>query len=282
MNFFHCSVMSSVSPSEWLLAITSARSGQMTEAEVAISQIMYDGWEQLRVKLPDATGTEARPKHAEILGLWSNRVRNRRFPPSSLSVKPEDPWGCSICGANPIDDSIQDLDPCAIKTLLFLVQLDSPRASQSVRTKVLQDLMNAVLDVGVFHYELVSSPDLGKEIPDGCVEICLWHDHLPSITICKVRLLYAHSYPHALVAGNTTPCRLLNNAHDVASMSPSPIQHIPFSVWPPGPGLRCRNPQINWVSICLLRGQTVTSHNCGPVADGNDRSRGGVGGQCVE
>ena len=59
MNFFHCSVMSSVSPSEWLLAITSARSGRMTEAEVTISQIMYDGREQLRVKLPDATETEA-------------------------------------------------------------------------------------------------------------------------------------------------------------------------------------------------------------------------------
>ena len=176
MNFFHCSVMSSVSPSEWLLAITSARSSRMTEAEVAISQIMYDGQEQLRVKLPDATETEAQPKHAEILGLWSNRVRNCRFPPSSLSVKPEDPWGCSICGANPIDDSIQDLDPCAIKTLLFLVQPDSPCASQSVRTKVLQDLMNAILDVGVFHYELVSSPDHGKEIPDGCVEICLRRD----------------------------------------------------------------------------------------------------------
>ena len=79
--------MSSVSPSEWLLAITSARSSRTTEAQVAISQIMCDGQEQLRVKLPDATETEARPKHAEILGLWSNRVGSRRFPPSSLPVK---------------------------------------------------------------------------------------------------------------------------------------------------------------------------------------------------
>ena len=79
-------------------------------------------------------------------------------------MKIRGPWGCSICGANPIDNSIQDLDPCAIKTLLFLVQPDSPRASQSVRTKVLQDLINAILDVGVFHYELISLPDLGKEI----------------------------------------------------------------------------------------------------------------------
>ena len=87
----------------------SDRSGRTTEAEVTISQITYDGWEQLRLKslvLPDATETEARPKHAEILDLWSNRVRNRRLSPSSLSMKPEDPWGCSICGANPIDDVI--------------------------------------------------------------------------------------------------------------------------------------------------------------------------------
>ena len=74
-----------------------------------ISQIMYDDWEQLRLKslvLPDTTETEARPKHVEILDLWRNCVRNHRLSPSSLSVKPEDPWGCSICGANPINDVI--------------------------------------------------------------------------------------------------------------------------------------------------------------------------------
>ena len=88
-----------------------------SQTEVTISQVMRDDREELHMELfvlSDATETETRSKHAEILGLQSNRVRDGRFPPSSLSVQPEDTQRSSICVVDPVNNFIQDLDSRAI------------------------------------------------------------------------------------------------------------------------------------------------------------------------
>ena len=79
MSFFYCAATSSMSLNEWLLVVTSTRSGRKRRSEVTISQITRDGREELHMEpfvLSDATETETRSKHAEILDLQSNCVRD--------------------------------------------------------------------------------------------------------------------------------------------------------------------------------------------------------------
>jgi len=86
-----------------------------------MSQVTRDGWEELHMELfvlSNTTETEAQSKHAEILGLHSNRVRDGRFPLSSLSVEPENARGSSVC----VVDPQQDLDSRATVALLCLIQ----------------------------------------------------------------------------------------------------------------------------------------------------------------
>ena len=88
-----------------------------SQTYVAISQVKRDGREELYMELfvlPNAAETEARSKHAEILGLQSNGVRNGRFPLSCLSVKPEDARCSSVRVVDPVNNFIQELDSCAI------------------------------------------------------------------------------------------------------------------------------------------------------------------------
>jgi len=90
---------------------------------------------------------EARPEHAEILSLQSNRVGDGRFPPSSLTVEPEDWWRRRICVVDPVKDLVQDLGSCAIETLLSFDQPDLAHANQGVQAKVFSDLLDTPLDV---------------------------------------------------------------------------------------------------------------------------------------
>jgi len=85
---------------------------------------------------------EARPKHAEILGLQSNRVGDGGFPPSSLTVEPEDWWCRWVCVIHPVKDLVQDLGSCAIETLLSFDQPDLACANQGVQAKVFSDLLD--------------------------------------------------------------------------------------------------------------------------------------------
>ena len=84
-----------------------------SQMDVTISQVKRNGQEELYMELfvlPNAAETEARSKDAEILGLQSNGVHNGRFPLSCLSVKPEDARCSSVCGVDPVNNFIQELD----------------------------------------------------------------------------------------------------------------------------------------------------------------------------
>ena len=115
-----------------------------------MSQVTRDGREELRMELfvvSNTTETEARSKHAKILGVPSNRVCYGRFPLSSLSVEPEDVRCSGVCVVDPVNNFIQDLDSRAIEAFLCLVESDSVRTGQAVRAKIFVDLLNAILDV---------------------------------------------------------------------------------------------------------------------------------------
>ena len=121
-----------------------------SQTEVTFSQVTRDGREELHVELfvlSDTTKTEARSKHAQVLGLESNRVCDGRFPLSSLSMEPEDGRCGSVCAVDLINDFIQDLHSRAIEALLRLVQPGSVHTRQAVRATVFVDLLDATLDV---------------------------------------------------------------------------------------------------------------------------------------
>ena len=70
---------------------------------------MRDGWEELRVEsfvLSNATETETRSEHPDILSMQSNCMRDCRFPPARLSVKPENTWCSSAFAVDPINDFV--------------------------------------------------------------------------------------------------------------------------------------------------------------------------------
>ena len=111
---------------------------------------MCDGREELHVEffvLSNATETEARSEHADIMSVQSNCMRNRRLPLASLSVKPEYTWGSSVFIVDPIDDFVQDLGSRAIETLLSLIQPNSFRVSQEVGDSVLVNMFDTILDI---------------------------------------------------------------------------------------------------------------------------------------
>ena len=97
--------------------------------------------------LSNATETETRPEHAEILSMPGNRMRDCRFSLASLSVKPEDTWCGGVLIVDPIDDFVQDFGSRAFEAPLCAVQPNFVRTVQEVRGDVFINIFNTVLDV---------------------------------------------------------------------------------------------------------------------------------------
>ena len=111
---------------------------------------MCDGREELHVEffvLSNATETEARSEHTDIMSVQSNCMRDRRLPLASLSVEPEYTWGSGVFIVDPVDNFIQDLGSRTIETLLSLIQPNSFRVSQEVGGNVLIDMFDTILDL---------------------------------------------------------------------------------------------------------------------------------------
>ena len=68
--------------------------------------------------LSDATETEARSEHADIVNMQSNCMHDCRLPLASLSGKPEDTWCGSVFIVDPVNDFVQDLGSRAIEAFL--------------------------------------------------------------------------------------------------------------------------------------------------------------------
>ena len=98
--------------------------------------------------MSNATETETRPKHADILSMQSNHMRNCRFPLSSLSVEPEDTWCSGAFIVDPVNDFVQDLSSRANEAFLCLIPPNSLRVFQEVGGNVLIDIVDTiVLDI---------------------------------------------------------------------------------------------------------------------------------------
>jgi len=115
-----------------------------------MSQVTCDSREELCMELfmvSNATETEARSEHAEVLGMLSNCVCYGRFPLSGLSVEPEYAWCSGVCVVDPVNNFIQDFDSRAIQALLCLIESNSVRTGEAVRAKIIVYLFDAILDV---------------------------------------------------------------------------------------------------------------------------------------